>query len=164
MNRDPVEETSRGYEGNEGLDCGRGKAKRAKVVHERMEGNAHMEYVPVRHNPLMFNNTVGLSTDKFDELFLLVQKEIAKHMDHRERLTEEGGDIKFIRKRSVTDEDIMSIFLTCMRGGDEGGIGILKVVRFGLSSGNVSNYVRHGGYAIIEVLSIKSNASIRSKV
>ena len=98
----------------------------------------------------LFEKTVHLSRDEFDDLHGLVCGELQNAMDVRR---EHAGEFRASRRRRLNREEILFMFLDILGGSNEGGIGIERVGhRYGVSIGTVSNYFRHVLLAVFKYL------------
>lgn len=100
----------------------------------------------------VFEEMTGTPMSEFDDIFRLVEGELAKPMNVRQQFAEVEQTLRE-RRRILNPRAMLFFFFNVIRGGVEGSRGLKQLaVQFGLSSETESNYIRHVGIALLHVL------------
>lgn len=129
----------------EGLKPGKGVSLYGdKAMYER-NTTCYYQMCRSHHNSNIFDGACGLTTKEFDTLHDVCKVYLYRRMDPRLELTEEeAAQAGRVNSRAFSSEEQLFLFLTMLRGGNEGSLGLNVLERdFGVSRGTISNTFYH---------------------
>lgn len=135
-----------------------------KADYLREGRNAEKFYQVVRafHDPAIWENFTGRTEREFDDPFELVHSKLQKPFDVRNGFTKGENSLRKHRARDTSERVMLFNFLHYLRSGNRGGVGLQTAKHFyGLSSGTLSNYLRHFAWTLCAVLKHNSHSSIK---
>ena len=100
----------------------------------------------------LFETLTHFTCSEFDDLHSLDATELARPMDVRQ---EHGAlnDFRMPRRRRLDTQEVLFLLFEVLGGANEGGQGQVALAHnYGISTGTLSNYIRHSLFAVFKCL------------